>query len=68
MNFGGYWAGKTDPVFVGGDARASLAILATENWSGSTNNGTAITFQTTPNATNTTLERMRIDQSGNVGI
>ncbi len=46
---------------------ARLQSLATENFS-STAHGSALTFSTTANTTTTLTERMRIDQSGNVGI
>ena len=49
LNFGGYWSGKTDPVFISNDARAGISVMATEDWSSASNNGTAITFITTPN-------------------
>ena len=42
--------------------------MATEDWSSASNNGTAIAFTTTSNGSNILTERMRIDQSGNVGI
>ena len=41
--------------------------MATENWN-DTANGTAISFFTTPNGGGSVFERMRIDNSGNVGI
>ena len=44
-----------------------MEILATEN-STSTSAGAAVTFQTTLNGTKVPVERMRIDQNGNVGI
>lgn len=68
LNFGGYWTGKADSVFVSGDARAGIAMNAAENWSGSTSNGTSISFQNTPNGSNAIVERMKIDQNGYVGI
>jgi hypothetical protein len=40
---------------------------AGENWS-ATNRGTYMVFSTTPNASTTIAERMRIDDAGNVGI
>lgn len=48
-------------------AVASLSMYAAENF-GATSNGTYVTFGTTPNATTTLTERMRIDQNGYVGI
>jgi hypothetical protein len=48
-------------------SRGTLTFLATENWN-DTANGTAIAFATTANGTGSTVERMRIDHSGNVGI
>ena len=41
--------------------------LAAENYS-ATNRGSILAFSTTPNASTTIAERMRIDSSGNVGI
>jgi len=48
-------------------SRGRMTINAAENWSDIAN-GTYLTFQTTPNATISTVESMRIDQNGNVGI
>jgi len=47
--------------------KGMIAIKATENWTDS-NQGTAIVFETTANSSTTRLEKMRIDQLGNVGI
>ena len=52
------------PITFGG---ASMYMNATENYS-ALNKGTNIRFSTTANGTNTVVERMRIDQNGNVGI
>ncbi len=65
---GGFWTGKTNSRFENGDGRSQIRVLATENWSSSTQNGTAMTFTTTANGTSTQVERLRIDQSGNIGI
>jgi type II secretory pathway pseudopilin PulG len=49
-------------------SRPNISFIATENWS-TTNSGSAISFTTTQNGTTTGFaERMRIDNSGNVGI
>ena len=48
-------------------SRVKVTFLATENWS-ATANGTAMTFATTKNGTTARTERMRIDNTGNVGI
>ena len=47
--------------------RAKMSFLATQAWS-ATGNGTAITFQTTANNNTASAERLRIDNTGNVGI
>jgi hypothetical protein len=44
-----------------------MSFLATQAWS-ATGNGTAITFQTTANSNTARAERLRIDNTGNVGI
>ena len=46
---------------------AWIQAFSTENYS-ATNNGTCMTFCTTPNGTTNLTERVRIDQSGYVGI
>lgn len=46
---------------------AHVRFFTTENWSGSAI-GSAITFRTVTNGTTSTLDRMRIDHNGNVGI
>lgn len=46
---------------------AHVRFSSTENWNGSAI-GSAITFRTVTNGTNATLDRMRIDHNGNVGI
>lgn len=53
--------------YVGGGATAGqIQAVATENWSASS--GTALTFWTYPNTTGALTERVRIDQSGYVGV
>jgi hypothetical protein len=47
--------------------KALLAFMSSEDWS-ATNQGTHITFETTPIASTTRGERMRIDGVGNVGV
>ena len=47
--------------------RAQFSFLASENWT-DTAQGAHITFSTTTNGTATALERVRIDNAGNVGI
>src|SRR5262249_18697826 len=61
--FGG--RGYTGTGFSG--ARGAMIGRAREDWS-PTANGAVITLETTPNGTQGRLERMRIDQNGNVGI
>jgi hypothetical protein len=48
-------------------SRAAIQAITTENWT-DTANGTSFAFTTTPNGSTVPLERMRVDQSGNVGI
>jgi hypothetical protein len=48
-------------------SRVKVSFLATENWNTGAN-GTAMTFATTKNGTTARAERMRIDNTGNVGI
>lgn len=69
--------GDTLSAFIGRDAidgysvasygGASIYIQATENFSAASK-GSDLIIQTTPNGTGNPLERMRIDQNGNVGI
>ena len=58
-------AGYNGTAFPNG--KVNLGFIATENWS-ATSNGTAITFATTANGTTSRAERLRIDNTGNVGI
>jgi hypothetical protein len=58
--FGGY----TGTAWTRG---AWVAGFADGNWSG-TNQGSNLTFSTTPNGSTAIAERMRIDSAGNVGI
>ena len=46
---------------------AAAYFVATENWTDS-NHGTALVLATTMNGTGTRYERMRIDNTGNIGI
>ena len=59
---GGYgatgWSGAT---------RAAVKFYASENWSDAAQ-GTYLTFETTLSGTNTRLEKLRINDDGNVGI
>ena len=48
-------------------SRVKVSFIATENWT-SAANGTAMTFATTKNGTTSRTERLRIDNTGNVGI
>ncbi len=67
-NIGQYAAaGYNGTAFPG--SKVKVNFVATENWT-PTANGTAISFQTTANTdtTVTRTERMRIDNTGNVGI
>src|ERR1017187_3792517 len=50
-----------------GGSKVKVTFVATEPWSTSSN-GTAMSFQTTANTTTVRKERMRIDNTGNVGI
>jgi hypothetical protein len=59
------WGGLYDGA--NGRVGACIRGVATENW-GASASGTMMTFNTTPNATTTHLERMRINQDGKVGI
>ncbi len=58
-------AGYTGSAFPG--SKVKVTFLSTENWT-PTANGTAMTFQTTTNGTTARTERMRIDNTGYVGI
>jgi hypothetical protein len=58
-------AGYTGSAFPG--SKVKVVFLSTENWT-PTANGTAMAFQTTTNGTTVRTERMRIDNTGNVGI
>ena len=63
---GGLMAGGYTTGFTG--ARAKMRMVAAEDWN-SSNQPTYIAFDTTPsNVGGSLLERMRIDQNGNVGI
>ncbi len=48
-------------------ARGTIEIIATENWN-STNNGTAIRFNTTALGSTTNTTKITIDGSGNLGV
>jgi hypothetical protein len=58
-------AGYNGSTFPG--SKVKVSFMATENWT-PTANGTAMSFQTTANGTKARTERMRIDNTGNVGI
>jgi ethanolamine utilization microcompartment shell protein EutS len=58
-------AGYNGAAFPG--SKVKVTFIATENWT-PTANGTAMSFQTTPNGTTARAERMRIDNTGFVGI
>jgi hypothetical protein len=58
-------AGYNGAAFPG--SKVKVTFLSTENWTASAN-GTAMTFATTLNGTTSRAERMRIDNTGNVGI
>lgn len=58
-------AGYTGSAFSG--QRAAIGFVATENWTTAAN-GAAMYFTSTPNGKTGALERMRIDQTGYVGI
>ncbi len=49
------------------DSKVKITLLSAEDWS-TTANGTAIGFETTRNGTTSRTERLRIDNTGNVGI
>ena len=58
-------AGYNGVAFPG--SKVKVTFLSTENWTAFAN-GTAMTFATTPNGSTARAERMRIDNTGNVGI
>jgi hypothetical protein len=58
-------AGYNGSAFPG--SKVKVTFLATESWT-PTANGTAMTFATTLNGSAARAERMRIDNTGNVGI
>jgi len=57
--------GYNGSAFPGG--KANVSLLATENWTAAAN-GTALSIQTTTNGTTAPAERMRVDNTGYVGI
>jgi hypothetical protein len=58
-------AGYNGSTFPG--SKVKVSFIATQKWT-TTANGTAMTFATTPNGSSARKERMRIDNTGNVGI
>jgi hypothetical protein len=50
-----------------GGSKVKVTFIATENWN-ATSNGTAVAFHTTTNGTTSRQERVRIDNTGYVGI
>jgi hypothetical protein len=50
-----------------GGSKVKVTFVATENWN-ATSNGTAVAFHTTTNGTTSRQERVRIDNTGYVGI
>jgi len=58
-------AGYNGSAFPG--SKVKVSFLSTENWT-ATANGTAMAFATTKNGTTARTERLRIDNTGNVGI
>jgi len=58
-------AGYNGAAFPG--SKVKVSFLATENWTAAAN-GTAMSFSTTANGTAARTERVRIDNTGNVGI
>ncbi len=58
-------AGYNGSAFPG--SKAKVSFVATQNWT-TTANGTAMTFATTPNGSTARSERLRIDNTGNIGI
>lgn len=64
---GQFMFGGFDGASFNGNPSSMIGSLATENWSPSTH-GSALSFMTTLNGTSSLVERMRIDQNGDVGI
>ncbi len=64
ISIGGYDGANYGSGWNGG---AEIIAYASQNWTSSAR-GTALTFNTTQNGTASGLERMRIDQNGNIGI
>jgi len=64
----GFWTGKANGYFEPNDTRFEIAINASEDWIGPSNNGTEIAFATTPNGSPTPRGIVKFDPSGNVGI
>jgi len=58
-------AGYNGSAFPG--SKVKVSFVATENWTPAAN-GTAMSFSTTANGATTRTERLRIDNTGNVGI
>jgi len=58
-------AGYNGSAFPG--SKVKVGFMSTENWT-ATANGTAMAFATTTNGTTTRTERMRVDNTGNIGI
>ena len=58
-------AGYNGSAFPG--SKVKVTFLATENWTASAN-GSAMTFATTANGSTARAERMRIDNTGNIGV
>lgn len=56
-----------DGAGISSSSSASMMFVAAEDWS-ATAHGTKMTFFTTQNGTTTAVERLRISDSGNVGI
>jgi len=65
---GGIYLGSFDPSVPARYTGALMRFWATENWVAGSAQGSALTFETVANGTNTLLERLRIDNNGNVGI
>jgi type II secretory pathway pseudopilin PulG len=62
-----YGAGHNGVGFTAPASPTSLAIRATENWNVA-NNGSKLVFHTTPNGSTAAVERMTIQENGNVGV